>query len=88
MLSRAFLATARLSARHSPQCVRSVRGIASAPLTVLKDDERMFQESVAAFAQDVIEPRVADMDESALMDPTVLQGLFDNGLMGVEIDEQ
>ena len=28
------------------------------------------------------------MDESAQMDPAVLQGLFDNGLMGVEIDEQ
>ncbi|UIZ23857.1 hypothetical protein KXD40_009516 [Peronospora effusa] len=50
------------------------------PLTVLTDDEKMFQDSVIRFAADVIEPKVRSMDEMEEMTPQVIQGLFDNGI--------
>ncbi|CAI5742596.1 unnamed protein product [Peronospora destructor] len=55
------------------------------PLTVLTDDEKMFQDSVTRFAADVIEPKVRSMDETGEMTPQVIQGLFDNGLLSVQI---
>jgi len=61
---------------------------ASSPVTVLSEEEIMFKDSVAKFAEDVVKPKVAAMDEAAQMDPAVLQGLFDNGLMGIEIGEE
>lgn len=43
---------------------------------------------VSKFASDVIAPRVRDMDASSEMDPVVISGLFENGLMGVEAPEE
>jgi alkylation response protein AidB-like acyl-CoA dehydrogenase len=55
------------------------------PLTVLSDDERMFRESVLAFARDKVAPRVAEMDERGTMDASIVKGLFDLGVMGIEV---
>ncbi|KAE9034510.1 Short/branched chain specific acyl-CoA dehydrogenase [Phytophthora rubi] len=55
------------------------------PLTVLTEEEQMFKDSVARFAADVIQPSVRSMDEAGEMTPEVIQGLFDNGLLSVEI---
>jgi len=48
----------------------------------------MMQESVSRFARDIILPKVRDMDEAEAMDPTVVEGLFEQGLMSVEIPEE
>jgi len=56
-----------------------------APLTQLTDDEALMKEAVSRFAQEKIAPRVLDMDRAMRMDPEVIQDLFDQGLMGVEI---
>ena len=32
------------------------------------------------FAQDVVAPRVRDMDENEMMDPEVIKGLFETGV--------
>ena len=45
-------------------------------------------DSVSKFAQDVILPRARDMDEAEAMDPAVVEQLFEQGLMGVEIPEE
>lgn len=45
-------------------------------------------EAVRKFAGDVILPKVRDMDEAEQMDPTVVEQLFEQGLMGVEIPEE
>ena len=58
------------------------------PLTVLNDDELIFRDAVAAFAKDRILPKVAEMDESSELDPTILSELFEMGLMGIEIPEE
>lgn len=49
---------------------------------------RLSSLSVAKFAQEQIQPHVKKMDELSLFEDSVLQGLFDNGLMGIEIDTE
>ncbi|CAM9548959.1 unnamed protein product, partial [Hapterophycus canaliculatus] len=44
--------------------------------------------TVSKFAEDVIAPRVRAMDTDSAMDPAVIAGLFENGLMGVEAPEE
>ena len=46
------------------------------------------KEAVQKLASEEIKPYVAKMDAEAKMDPAVLQMLFDNGLMGIEIPEK
>nr|POE62423.1 short/branched chain specific acyl-coa dehydrogenase, mitochondrial [Quercus suber] len=46
------------------------------------------QESVSKFANDVIMPKVRDMDENESMDHSIIEGLFEQGLMSVEIPEK
>lgn len=48
----------------------------------------MMKESVAKLASEVIKPLVRKMDEESQCDPTVLKALFENGLMGIEIDSE
>ena len=57
-------------------------------LSDLTEQERMFQEAVREFAQAEIAPKVMSMDEAAQMEPSLIQGLFEMGLMGIEIPEQ
>ncbi len=59
-----------------------------APLTVLNEEEAMLQSSVRQFAREQIAPRVRAMDDSATLDPKILKGLFQLGLMGVEVPEE
>ncbi|WVR06524.1 hypothetical protein IAU60_003555 [Kwoniella sp. DSM 27419] len=48
------------------------------------EEENMLRETVRRFAEDVIGPKVSKMDEEEVMDPEIIKGLFDNGLMGIE----
>jgi alkylation response protein AidB-like acyl-CoA dehydrogenase len=54
------------------------------PLTTLSEDEQMFRASVREFAEGEVRPRVAEMDEHAHLDPTLIKQCFDLGLMGIE----
>ena len=45
-------------------------------------------ESVSKFAQEVILPKVRDMDEAENMDSAIVEQLFEQGLMGIEIPEE
>jgi alkylation response protein AidB-like acyl-CoA dehydrogenase len=57
-------------------------------LTMLTDDERLFQETVREFAAEEIAPKVGEMDRAQSMDPGIVRRLFELGLMGIEIPEQ
>lgn len=57
-------------------------------LTQLSNEESLLQTSIRDFARDRIAPLVRQMDESAQMDPGIIQELFGLGLMGIEIPEQ
>lgn len=45
-------------------------------------------ETVSKFAQEQIGPKVRDMDETEIMDPAVVEQLFEQGIMGIEIPEE
>jgi len=54
------------------------------PLSTLSDDERLFFDTVLAFANERVAPKVAAMDAASALDPSVLPGLFELGVMGIE----
>lgn len=58
------------------------------PLTVLTEEERMFQDSVFSFARERIAPGVARMDERAELDRPLIDELFELGIMGIEVPEE
>jgi short-chain 2-methylacyl-CoA dehydrogenase len=57
------------------------------PLTLLAEDERMFRDMCRSFAEEQIKPHVRRMDEEAKLDPALIPGLFDLGLMGIHVPE-
>ena len=57
------------------------------PLTSFSEDERMIQEVAQSWARQDLAPIVRDMDTAGKLFPNILQGLFDNGFMGMEIPE-
>ncbi|GKZ37540.1 hypothetical protein AbraIFM66950_009125 [Aspergillus brasiliensis] len=63
-------------------------GLTPTPITFLSETESLMSESVSKFAQEQISPKVRDMDEAETMDPAVVEQLFEQGLMGVEIPEE
>ena len=58
------------------------------PLTQLNEDEKLLKDAAADFADTVLKPKVAEMDEAAKLDPDIIQQFFDMGLMGIEIPEK
>jgi len=57
-------------------------------LTDLRDEERLFFDTVTAFARERIAPLVREMDEKAHFDSRLLPELFQLGVMGVEIPSE
>ena len=56
-------------------------------LTVLSEEEVMFRDAVAAFAEEEVRPRVHAMDQAAKLDPDLIPKFFELGLMGIEVPE-
>lgn len=44
----------------------------------------MLRDAVQRFATEVVAPKVREMDEKESMDPAIIKGLFEQGLMGIE----
>jgi short-chain 2-methylacyl-CoA dehydrogenase len=59
-----------------------------APLTVLSEEEQMFQQSVRDFAIEKIRPLVHDMDHEATMSKDLIASFFDLGIMGIEVPDK
>lgn len=57
------------------------------PLTLLSEEEQMFQAAVRRFAREQIAPHVRSMDEAGVFRSDLLRQFFDLGLMAVEIPE-
>ena len=57
------------------------------PLTQLTEDEIILRDSVRAFADAQIRPLVREMDEHAKIPRSLLDALFDLGVMGIEVPE-
>ncbi|HEX4810046.1 MAG TPA: acyl-CoA dehydrogenase [Bryobacteraceae bacterium] len=58
------------------------------PLTVLEEEERLFQASVREFANDRIAPYARAMDEAGELRQGLLSELFSCGLMGIDVKEE
>jgi short-chain 2-methylacyl-CoA dehydrogenase len=58
------------------------------PLTVLNDEESMFQATVRRFAKERIAPHVRAMDEAGVFKKELLTEMFALGLMAIEIPEE
>ena len=54
-------------------------------LTLLSDEERMFQSSVLSFAKEQVAPKVESMDREGALDKSLLPALFELGVMGIEV---
>ena len=57
------------------------------PLTTLSDEESMFRDAVAGFAEEEVRPRVQQMERDGKIDPELIRKFFEMGLMGVEVPE-
>jgi len=65
-----------------------ISDIPPTPITHFTEVETAMRESVSKFANDVILPKVRDMDEAEAMEPAIVEQLFEQGFMGVEIPEE
>lgn len=59
-----------------------------APLTILEEDDRLFQSTIRQFAKEQIGPHVRAMDEAGLFSKDLIKQFFQLGLMGIEIPEE
>jgi alkylation response protein AidB-like acyl-CoA dehydrogenase len=57
-------------------------------LTQLSEEERLLQQTALDFANRSIQPHVRDMDEQGVMRRDIIDGLFELGLMGIEVPEE
>lgn len=55
------------------------------PLTALSEDEIMFRDAIADFANREIRPHVMEMDEAQKILPEIQRKCFELGLMGIEV---
>jgi len=60
----------------------------SSALTLLSEEEMMFRDAVAAFADEEVRPRVMEMEKAGKIDSTLLPKYFELGLMGIEVPDQ
>ena len=60
---------------------------ATPPLTSLGEDERIFRDSVRAFAEARVRPLVRQMDEEAHIPRALVDELFALGVMGIEVPD-
>jgi len=56
-------------------------------LTILDENERLFRDSVFEFADREIRPLVREMDDKAHIPQSLIDGLFNLGVMGISIPE-
>ena len=71
------------------QAIASSAELAPArPLSLLTEEEKLFQSTVSRFARERIGPHVREMDDAAHFRQDILAEMFSLGLMGVEIPEE
>jgi alkylation response protein AidB-like acyl-CoA dehydrogenase len=56
-------------------------------LTAFTEEEVMFRDAVAAFAEEEIRPRVRAMDRAGAFDRSLIPKFFELGLMGIDVPE-
>ena len=62
--------------------------VARPALTVLSEEEEMFRDAVAGFAEESVRPIVMEMENAAKISPSLIPKYFELGLMGIEVPEE
>ncbi|MBA3340709.1 MAG: acyl-CoA dehydrogenase [Gemmatimonadaceae bacterium] len=57
-------------------------------LTTLSEEEEMFRDAVAAFAEEEVRPIVMEMEKAVKISPALIPKYFELGLMGIEVPEE
>lgn len=65
-----------------------ISSVPPTPITHLSEDEMMMAEAAASFANNIVLPKAREMDEAEMMDKDLIEALFDQGFMGIEIPEE
>ncbi|NWS00498.1 ACDSB protein, partial [Motacilla alba] len=76
------------SSKSEPKPNVASDGLACAPLQMFTEEEAMLKDMVTKFAQERVAPFVQKMDENAKMEDSIVQGLFEQGLMSIELGEE
>ena len=81
-------ALTRLAPRSAINCHLIQRcNYSSAPaLTMLSDEEAAFRDSVRRICEEQIRPKVLEMDVKGEMPRSIIDLLFQNGFMGIDVD--
>uniref|UniRef100_G1NGE8 Short/branched chain specific acyl-CoA dehydrogenase, mitochondrial n=1 Tax=Meleagris gallopavo TaxID=9103 RepID=G1NGE8_MELGA len=66
----------------------TTEGLVCAPLQTFTEEETMLKNMVKRFAQERVAPLVQKMDENSKMEDSVIKGLFEQGLMSIELGEE
>ncbi|RPD64420.1 hypothetical protein L226DRAFT_569857 [Lentinus tigrinus ALCF2SS1-7] len=80
-----LLVLAKLQAPH--QFSRSsvaASDIRPTSLNTFSEEKQMLPESLRILAEDVVAPKVREMDENQMMDKSIMKGLFEQGLMSIK----
>nr|XP_033796884.1 short/branched chain specific acyl-CoA dehydrogenase, mitochondrial isoform X2 [Geotrypetes seraphini] len=77
-----------LVSRMSSKVEATISSGIPVPLSTLTEEEAIMKSMVQKFAQEQIAPLVKVMDVNAKMDSSIFQGLFKQGLMAMEIEEE
>ncbi|HVF38885.1 MAG TPA: acyl-CoA dehydrogenase [Gemmatimonadaceae bacterium] len=57
-------------------------------LTTLSEEEEMFRDAVAGFAEEEVRPLVMEMEKASRISPALIPKYFELGLMGIEVPEE
>ena len=68
--------------------IASETRLTPAPLTLLSEEEKMFQSTVRKFARERIAPYVREMDEAGAFRKDIIKEFFALGLMAIDVPEQ
>ncbi|KAK0402905.1 hypothetical protein QR680_016605 [Steinernema hermaphroditum] len=92
MLSKQFSFTTASALKQSSRLLSAggavqprADGAAPPPLQQLSEQEIALRDTVKRFSHDVVKPLVREMDANSTFHESIIQGAFDNGLMGVEV---
>ncbi|KAI0020214.1 short-chain specific acyl-CoA dehydrogenase [Xylariomycetidae sp. FL0641] len=86
--TQAFRAQQLRPLSATPRRLSDISEIPPTPITHMSETEEAMKEMVAKFANEVILPKAREMDEAEKMDPELVEQLFEQGLMGIEIPEE
>ena len=68
--------------------IATEKRVTPSPLTLLTEEEKMFQSTVRKFARERIGPHVREMDEAGVFKKEILKECFELGLMAIDVPEE